>query len=336
MSGSGDKDRRESWLTTLIIRRSHPRITLGVSLSLVMVPPALAYLDGFRGEYIREGYWRLAFLPAAIVMYILVVAPILDRGDKRVLDAFRSLVQVDSESFDDLVSRTSRINVAGEIAALAVGGIFGMILGHSWLPDPDAALLRAHLTIAGGLMFGLLGWVIFASMAGTRLTTELHRQPLLIDILDVKPFEPIGRQSMVIALVFVGGIALSIVLGGGLASFSVWQNWVVYPLMALVPILVFFLNMRETHRVLSAEKTRELKEVQGRIVLASRTLIQRLDAGRSAGSLGAEISALVAYEKRVQAARTWPYNTSMLRTLFVSIIVPGGAALAGFLSEMLF
>ena len=45
---------------------------------------------------------------------------------------------------------------------------------------------------------------------------------------------------------------------------------------------------------------------------------------------------LAAYEARVRAARTWPYNTAMLRTLFVSFVFPAGAAMAGFLSDVLF
>jgi hypothetical protein len=30
----------------------------------------------------------------------------------------------------------------------------------------------------------------------------------------------------------------------------------------------------------------------------------------------------VAYEARVRAAQTWPYNTAMLRTLFFTILIP--------------
>ena len=134
----------------------------------------------------------------------------------------------------------------------------------------------------------------------------------------------------------VGGIALSIVFGWGRGSILAWQNWVIYLVLAFVPILVFFLNMRDTHRVLAAEKKRELEAVQGNILLACRTLVKRIAANESTGTLAAEINALVAYEDRLQATRTWPYNTAMLRTLFVSIIIPGGAAVAQALSEILF
>ena len=93
--------------------------------------------------------------------------------------------------------------------------------------------------------------------------------------------------------------------------------------------------MRDTHRVLSEEKRRQLEVVRGRIVAASRNLMSLIEAGKSGGTLGGEISALVAYEERLQAARTWPYDTAMLRTLFVSGAVPGGAATAGLALDVL-
>jgi hypothetical protein len=92
--------------------------------------------------------------------------------------------------------------------------------------------------------------------------------------------------------------------------------------------------MRDTHRVLATEKKRELDAVQAHILTACRALVQRLEAGEDTGRLGAEINGLAAYEKRVQAARTWPYNTTMLRTLFVSVVIPAGAAAAQAIFEV--
>jgi hypothetical protein len=61
----------------------------------------------------------------------------------------------------------------------------------------------------------------------------------------------------------------------------------------------------------------------------------RIDAGESTGTLGAEINALAAYEKRMQATSTWPYNTAMLRTLFFSVVFPVVAALVRILGDLL-
>lgn len=327
---------QESVLARLVTGETYPWARLIAALLLLAAPVALAVLDGVWEDFFSRGYWRIALLPSGVIVYILVVSRILGRGDVRVVEAFRPLVLLDQDAFDELVNEASRLGGMWEVLAFAVGGAFGLLLGRSWLPDRETLFLGAYLTVAAGLMFGLLGWVIYASVASTRLSTQLHRQPLTIDIFDIRPFEPIGRQSLAIALVFVGGIALSTVLGGGWGSLNAWQNWLVYALLTAVPFLVFFLNMRHTHRLLAAEKERELRAVQEKIVLASRTLMQRMVAGESTGTLGAEISALSAYESRLQATRTWPYNTSMLRTLFATIVLPGGAALARVLSDVLF
>jgi hypothetical protein len=182
--------------------------------------------------------------------------------------------------------------------------------------------MELWLVLSGSLMFGLLGWTIYAALAGTRLTAALHRQPLRIDIFNTKPFEPIGLQSLAIALVFVGGIALSMLFGLGQLDILAWQNWVLYVILIIVIVLVFFLNMRDTHRVLASAKRQELERVEGLILQGSRTLMDRIAQGESSNSLGEEINALATYEARVQGTRTWPYDTAMLRTLFFSLFIP--------------
>jgi len=308
---------------------------VGISLLLIVAPIGAAYLDGLLSAFFSEGLWRLSLLPAAVIIYTLVVSPILTRGEAGMIEAFRPLVLIDDDHFNQLVEEATRPNRVAEVIALGVGAAFGLVVGLSWLSDANVFWLELYLSLSAGLMFGLLGWAIYGALASTRLTTELHRQPLRFDILDTKPFEPIGRQSLFIALVFVGGIALSIVFGLQPGSIYAWQNWLLYVFLFFVPIAVFFLTMRDTHRVLAAEKNRRLEAVQQNIRLASRTLMRRLAENESTGTLGADINALVAYEERIKAARTWPYDTPMLRTLFVSVIIPGGAALARVVSEML-
>jgi len=309
---------------------------MGISLLLILTPIGAAYLDGVLDDFLSQGYWRLLLLPPAVITYILVVSPILARMETGVIEAFRSLVLMDDDSLNRLVNEASRINPIGEVIAFGVGAAFGLWVGRTWLPDDNVFWLQLYLPLSASLMFGLLGWTIYAVVAGTRLTAELHRQPLRVDIFDIKPFEPIGRQSLIVALVFVGGTALSTIFGGlGQGSIFAWQDWLIYVLLALVTVLVFFLSMRDTHRVLAAEKKRELEAVQRNILLACRTLMKRFAANENAGTLAAEINALVAYEERLQATRTWPYDTAMLRTLFFSVILPGGLALAQFVFEKL-
>ncbi len=46
------------------------------------------------------------------------------------------------------------------------------------------------------LMFALLTWVAYLALMDTRLINGIERQPLDFDILYLRPFIAIGRQSL--------------------------------------------------------------------------------------------------------------------------------------------
>ena len=309
-------------------------VTVGIGLVLFLFPLAVAYLSGVLDELLRSGHLRQLLLPSAILTYILIVSPIMERMQHGVLDALRPMVLIDDEGFDRLVAEASRISPVGEAVAFGAGAAFGLWLGVISFTDEGLFWLGLCYTLLSGLMLGTLVWIIYAAIAGTRLTRELLRQPLQVDIFDIEPFEPMGRHSLTSSLVILGGVVLGIIFGLAPDTLYDWRNWILYGILALVSVLIFFLSMRDTHRVLATEKKRELDAVQAHILTACRALVQRLDAGEDTGRLGAEINGLVAYEKRVQAARTWPYNTTMLRTLFVSVVIPAGAAAAQAIFEV--
>jgi len=77
-----------SLFARLIGRRRRPRITVGVSLLLILAPIGVAYLDGVLDDFFSQGYWRLLLLPPAVIIYILVVSPILARMEAGVIEAF--------------------------------------------------------------------------------------------------------------------------------------------------------------------------------------------------------------------------------------------------------
>lgn len=320
----------------LIGRVQSPWITLGIALLLILVPLGAATLDGILGELFREGVWRGLFLAPAVIIYILAVSPIMTRAEAGVLSALRPVVQVDDERWDQLLDEATSVSPIGEGIACGAGAVFGVWLGRMWVMDADGFWLKLYLPLSAALMFGLLAWTIYVLVASTRLTTTLFRQPLRIDIFDTEPFEPVGRQSLVAALVFVGGIVLGMLFGLGADAIFAWQNWILIGFLAMVPVLVFFLSMRDTHRVLAAEKERELERVQKEILDSCRVLVEPTDEHQDTGSLADRINVLTTYEERVQAARTWPYDTAMLRTLFFSVIIPGAAALARGVSEVMF
>ena len=306
-----------------VITRSRPLwLIIVISLLLLLVPFWAALADGVWDAFLSRGNWRHFLVAPVVIVYILIVSQWLAKSDSDLLKALRPVVLVEDEVFDRLMRDASRIHPAGEGIALFLGALIGLGISLPWLKGMNTLWLRLYIPISLSLMWGILVWVVYYSMASTKLVTVLHRQPLKVDILDTKPFEPMGRYSLVISLVFVGGIALGFIFGLDVKNILAWQSWVVNLPLICVPVIIFFLNMRETHRLLAHEKKRQLQAVGQKIQRLSRELQERIAQEASLGKLAGEYTALIAYEARLRAASTWPYNTAMLRTLSLTIFVP--------------
>jgi hypothetical protein len=141
---------------------------------------------------------------------------------------------------------------------------------------------------------------------------------------------------LLLALVFVGGFTISLIFTYSPARLVLPEFWISNLIFAGFIILIFFLSMRPTHLLLAAEKNKVLEPVTRQVNEACRALAEKLVKGASSGELPREILALVEYEKRLQAAPTWPYNVSILRTLFFSVFIPLISILARLAVDLLF
>jgi hypothetical protein len=311
-----------SLFARVISRPLHPRLTVGVGLLLLLAPLVAAWLDGSLSELLATGRWRPLLAPSVVILYIVIVAPRMDGMDTQVLHTLRGVTLVDDRTFDAIVAESSSLRPRNELLAMAVGAGLGLALVRVQ-PEGVFSLVMTVWGITTILMYGLLGWTVYASIASTRLTSAILRQPLRINPLDTSPYETIGRQSLLLALIFVGGMTLSLLLSVQEADvFRMPAFWLSFTPIALVPVVIFFLTMRPTHRVLFAAKKQALSAVRARIEQASQDLIERLARQEEAGQLAQVTNTLLAYEHRLVDARTWPYNTAMLRTLFLSVLAP--------------
>jgi hypothetical protein len=306
----------------VIARRRPWWVALITSLVLFLIPLAATALDGAWENVLSRGMWRPILLAPVVVIYVLVVSQMMAKSNADILRTFRSLLEMDEDAFDQLVRSSSRVKPAGEIIALVAGALVGLALSLAWLRDVQTFWLRLYMPVSLSLLIGLLGWTIYDSIASTGLIETLHRQPLQVDILDIKPLEPVGRYSLVVALAFVGGITLGVIFGLDVENVLAWQTWLFFLPLISVPVIVFFLNMLPTHRLLASEKKRQLETVLKKIQCLSHKLQSRIAEEKSLGKLSGEYTALIAYETRLRAAPTWPYNTAMARTLSLTIFVP--------------
>ncbi len=100
------------------------------------------------------------------------------------------------------------------------------------------------------IMYGALAWLIYATMGSARLTALLHRYVQHKDPLDLTAFEPVGRQGLILAMIFVGTITLSLLFIYTPTMFLDWRGIVVYSILVLVTVSIFFNVMWPAHRVL--------------------------------------------------------------------------------------
>lgn len=306
----------------LISNPRRPWITIGAILVLSVIPFVGAFLGGFLDELLASGAWRGAVAAPAVILYIVAIAPSLERMGSRVLDALRPLLLVDDSAFEQLVIDATAVSLRNETLAIGVGLSLGIVEGiRSYTSGISWFSLYVFTTSC--LMYGLLAWTIYMAIRSSRLTGVLLRQPMRFDPFDLTPFEAVGRQSLLLALVFVGGIMLSLLLSSLTPEVLLdLRFWLVYIPLVVAPVIIFFLNMLPTHRVLAASQASQRQAIQVQLHRAGTALLGRLEAGEDTGTLSQEITALTAMEQRLHSTRTWPYNTDMLRTLFVSLLAP--------------
>jgi hypothetical protein len=207
--------------------------------------------------------------------------------------------------------------------------VIGLLINLFFEPlEENAHLLEVYAYVSRIGLFGMIVWTLYVQFAMTRLANLLPRQPLTVNILDIHPFEPIGRQSLWLALSLIGGLLLSL-LSVSYQNRLLWLEYAItYSITITLAVLVFFLNMRSAHRVLAMTKRRHL-EIADRSLADVYSRFQELAAeGRDTFAMATQINAIATMRHELKITRTWPYNTEMLRTLFISAVTPLLAALA--------
>lgn len=326
---------QNSLFDRLINRTRRPRVLLGIAVLFIISLLFAVFLDGVYDEFTKSFSWRGLLIPSTIIVYILAVAPGMQRMEKRVLHTFQAILLMGDAEFEGMIHQTAKIESRRELIAIGIGFMIGVFAA---IGSMGGALtwVTTYWLITTIAMYALLMWTIYISIASTRQISTLLKQPLNVDPFNTTPFEPIGRQSLMIALVFIGGITISLVfIGIDYASFRQPFFWLVYVPLAMVPVILFFLNMLPTHRVLANAKNTELTAVREQLHKSCRAILKKLETSQETGNIPKEINALAVYEKQLRETRTWPYNTATLRTLFFSVMIPVGTLVGRIIVEAL-
>jgi hypothetical protein len=174
--------------------------------------------------------------------------------------------------------------------------------------------------LAGGLMFGLLGWLVYTSLVSNRLGSHWQVSEG-INVFELQRLQPIARWSLGSALAYIGGITLSLLFTG---RFTLdLGHALIYGVLTLAALVVFFSNMQNTHRMMVEAKDRELERVSRRLAALSQALRQEAGQGSTEQTLMLiNLSLWRAYEKQVGELPDWPYTDEIRRNLLASMLLP--------------
>ena len=308
------------WTTTVV----------GGVLFLLLIIAGL--LDGAFDQQFEGEFWRVIQTPV-IIIYILVIYPFMLRLWKPAIEAFRPLVSMSENQFNRLSTEITKVNRRREWIAMFIGFLFLLVLARPWTGVErwtDAYHLASLM-----IMFGLLSWLIYVSIRGSRSIAKLGKQNLKLDIFNTQLLAPVARMSLINSLAFVGGISISLVFQTQ-ESLREWTSVVIYSVLVSATIIIFYISMWSLHKIMARVKRCELEVAQQYMADMSRKLKERItkDQLEDMEELSSAVAGGAAYERRVQDAQEWPFNAGIIRRLFASILVPASVYLLKILSAI--
>lgn len=198
----------ERWLAQTRIR-SWPLASLAAGVLFYLLFLAAAYVDGFAVvTFNHNGAWWNSLIPPAMLIYLLLIIPILRRSLGRAIGIFHGLIPF-NDRFLRLEAAAYILNPRLEWIAVGLGTLAGWFLIRPlWDPTHVAALL--YDLVGDVLIFGLIGWHIYAALARTKLLTKMHGYVQNLDLFQqATPSGPIIRWGLsVIACIIVGSMIM--------------------------------------------------------------------------------------------------------------------------------
>jgi hypothetical protein len=298
--------------------RRGTRTPMVVVLVLLLALAAAAQLDGLWQQRVGAGFWRATALAPVVIGYILAVRPYFDRFRDEAVDALRGLA-TDPEAFERVAATCARTR-RKEWLAVGVGVGVGIVLLQPWRGSTEYAWTLGYRVAATAVMGGLIGSVVYATLSGTRLLTRLHHQPMRINVFDPVPLEPVARRSLFLSLFFLGGLSLGVLLIPDQDALGM----VLTGTITVIAVTVFFLGLRNTHRVLVEAKQRELDTVRDNLNAVYGDIKAKTANGEfeDLSRLNTLSNVWINYEKRLKDAAEWPFTNSMLRRLTLTMLIP--------------
>jgi hypothetical protein len=308
----------------IITPLSRKKILVPLVLVLLILPVILLIGDGIFDQL--HLLWRMLYVQPIIILYILILTPILQRANGDVIIGLRPIIQLTDEEFNQVVTEKSRIAPRSELAAIAIGLLIGILMNIGTSTGVHAPLTNTYKLITTILMYTGITWALYLAVASSRLTKEIFHQPIDVDIFDLRPFEPVGRESLMLSFAFIIGATIGMAFSITAELILTIESIIVYIVFALMTIVVFYANMIDTYRLLVDTKKKELNLAQDHISHAYRSFKQSAKEGEDIRTSMNDMNAWISMKERLVKTQTWPHTTVTVGRLLISSLMPAGLA----------
>jgi hypothetical protein len=309
-----------SWVERSRLSWSQASLIVGLLLLLPLL--LAAFLDGIFNHPFDVKYWRITLLGPTIVLYIFATHPQIRRLRREAIEAFRPIVSMSSEEFDRFVDQYLPLKRWREWLVFLASALLGEIVLRPWSVEDAVPLFwsKGYRILLTGVMCGLIGAVIYTSLACARFLARLHRRPLQLNVFDMTPLEPIARCSLFYALVLIGGVTVGLFFIPNQDA----RGMVINGTVILAAISIFFLSMRDTHSVMLKLKKRELTIARQHLAALHDKLREETENGHAEAltRMAPTTNAWLVYEKRIDQAPEWPFTNPMIGKLLVTTFIP--------------
>ena len=106
-----------------------------LTLLLLVLPFALAYLEGARATLINRDTWRTAYFPTVAILYMIAVAPWIWWAEKEVIKGLQPLVKIELKSDEALAYKGWWRSSWGDWCAFRRGSL-GWVAAAHFPADP--------------------------------------------------------------------------------------------------------------------------------------------------------------------------------------------------------
>jgi hypothetical protein len=296
---------------------------VGLGLSLAYFGVFLAFVYGLdleqRLDVGGDGPWRNSFLWDNVVSALLVgcfptMTAIALKGTLRDLAELRPVLCRTAAQYDAVLAdalyldRRNRrrvcLAVIATYAAIIAAGFGSDRLGDF---ERSLGLMPMLWTMARITLILWLGFsAAYFSGATIRAFARLGAEQVEIDLFDLRPLAPFSRHGLRTALLWILSFSVFSLFGLTLQSGA-------GDLIGMSAILAFtgaclFLPVLGIRRRIRAQKSAELDRIRAALRRERGTASQAGDPV----SLANRIGNLLAYERRIEQVREWPFDASTL------------------------